>query len=135
MDEDSVTFLVEDQTTDIQSHSTGEVQLGQVEPGQAIDKTVYLYGSRISGSRLITLTVSGGMTLYSFKLTFFSFASYRHVTALWEMWMLWPRKLNPSGFPLSHHLIQALKYVPITNYQPQKLISSYPARFARRNGL
>ncbi|KAI8343321.1 Foie gras liver health family 1-domain-containing protein [Chlamydoabsidia padenii] len=47
---------VENQPTTKHHLGTGEIQLGQVEPGQSVDKTVYLYGSRISGSRLITLT-------------------------------------------------------------------------------
>lgn len=34
-----------------------DIHLGQVDPGQSINKTIYLYGSLLTGSRLVTLTV------------------------------------------------------------------------------
>ncbi|KAI9306763.1 Foie gras liver health family 1-domain-containing protein [Cunninghamella echinulata] len=37
---------------------SGNIKLGQVDPGQSINKTIYLYASLLTGSRLVTLTVT-----------------------------------------------------------------------------
>ncbi|CAO3595427.1 unnamed protein product [Absidia cylindrospora] len=51
--EDYIAFTMDDKTP---KQAIGEVELGQVDPSQSVTKTVYLYGSRLTGSRLITLT-------------------------------------------------------------------------------
>ncbi|KAI8082919.1 Foie gras liver health family 1-domain-containing protein [Halteromyces radiatus] len=56
VDEDYATFMVNDQPITTKQQAINELHLGHVKPNQSIDKTVYLYGSRLTGSRLITLT-------------------------------------------------------------------------------
>ncbi|KAI8069209.1 Gryzun, putative trafficking through golgi-domain-containing protein [Gongronella butleri] len=48
--EDFITFHVGQQ-----GQSSGELALGQLAPGSTLSRTIYLYGSRVAGSRLVTL--------------------------------------------------------------------------------
>ncbi|ORX60381.1 hypothetical protein DM01DRAFT_1380727 [Hesseltinella vesiculosa] len=49
--EDFITFNVGQP-----GESSGEISLGQLQPGASLSNTVYLFGSRLAGSRLVTLT-------------------------------------------------------------------------------
>lgn len=54
--EDYIAFTMEDDNEDI--GAVKETNVGRIEPGQSITKSVYLHGGNVTGSRLINITVS-----------------------------------------------------------------------------
>jgi hypothetical protein len=54
--EDYIAFTMEDDNEDI--GPLKETHVGRIEPGTAVTKTVYLHGGKVTGSRLINVTVS-----------------------------------------------------------------------------
>jgi hypothetical protein len=54
--EDYIAFTMEDDNEDI--GPLKETNVGCIEPGSSVTKTVYLHGGNVTGSRLINITVS-----------------------------------------------------------------------------
>lgn len=58
--EDYIAFTRDDQETS----PSKETDAGRIEPGQSIVRSIYLHGGAITGSRLITITVSSIACIY-----------------------------------------------------------------------
>lgn len=54
--DDYIAFVVNDNNEDI--GASKETEIGRIDPGKSVTKSIYLHGGNMTGSRIINITVS-----------------------------------------------------------------------------